>query len=229
MNRRHPATAQCAWGAERKRRRLAEAETTESSKQAFEAYGGPINNVLEFRYLGRVLTAGDDEWLAVVGNLSKAQKSWGRLSRVLGREGSAPKVSGNFYKAVYQAVLLFGEETWVLTQRTEKALDGFQSRFTRRLTRKQPRRKKYGSWDYPPLAEALGEAGLEGVWNLITQKQNTVAQYIAMRPILDLCERATWRTGARLSQRWWEQAGIDLEGAKKQAVESTTISGTESE
>ena len=38
LNNRHPVTAQCARGAERKRRRLAEAETREISEQAFEAY-----------------------------------------------------------------------------------------------------------------------------------------------------------------------------------------------
>ena len=45
---RHPITAHCARGAERKRRRLAEAETRDISEQDFEAYGGPIKNVLEF-------------------------------------------------------------------------------------------------------------------------------------------------------------------------------------
>ena len=42
----------------------------------------------------------------------------------------------------------------------DKALDSFQSRVVRRLTRKQPLRKKDGKWNYLPLAEALGEAGL---------------------------------------------------------------------
>ena len=101
------------------------------------------------------MTAGYDDWLAVVGNLGKSRNSWGWLSQVLGREGAYPKVSGNFYKAFAQAVLLFGVETWVLTQRMEKALDSFQSRVARRLTGNQLRRKKDGSWDYPPLAEAL--------------------------------------------------------------------------
>ena len=71
LNRCHPWTAQCAKGAERKRRRLAETETRENSEQAFEAYGAPIKSVLEFKYLGRILTAIDDDWPAVVGNLSK--------------------------------------------------------------------------------------------------------------------------------------------------------------
>ena len=38
LNGRHPATAQCVRGADQKRRRLAEAETRESSERAFEAY-----------------------------------------------------------------------------------------------------------------------------------------------------------------------------------------------
>ena len=69
LNGRHSSTVQCARGAERKRRRLAELEIRERSEQAFEAYGKPIQNVLTFRYLGRVLTVGDDDCLAVVGNI----------------------------------------------------------------------------------------------------------------------------------------------------------------
>ena len=68
-----------------------------------------------FKYLGRILTETDDDWPAVVGNLGKARRSWGRLSRVLSREGADPKVSRVFYIALTYAVLLFGSETWVLT------------------------------------------------------------------------------------------------------------------
>ena len=45
LNRRHPGTAQCAKGAERKRRRLEETETRENSERDFEAYGAPIESV----------------------------------------------------------------------------------------------------------------------------------------------------------------------------------------
>ena len=71
LNGRHPATSNCARGAERKRRRLAESETREISERAFEAYGKPLENVTTFRYLVQVLTAGDDDWHAMVGNLGK--------------------------------------------------------------------------------------------------------------------------------------------------------------
>ena len=126
-------------------------------------------------------------------------------------------------------MFLFGAEMWVLTQRMEKALDRFQSRFARRLMRRQPRRKKYGRWDYPPLAEALGEAGLERKGKTIARTHNTLAKNIATQPILDLCKRATQGPGARVSRGWWEQVRIDLEGARKRAAESTTRLETEEE
>ena len=115
-----------------------------------------------FKYLGRVMTAGDDNWQAVAGNLVKAGKSWGRLSRILSREGADKRVSGHFFKAVVQAVLLFGAETWVLTPRIERALESFMHGAARRITGKQPRREGGGQWTYPPLEEAMREAGFEG-------------------------------------------------------------------
>ena len=58
---------------------------------------------------------------------------------------------------------------------------------------------------YPPLKEAMHEAGFEGIRMDITRRQNMVAQYIVMRPILDLCERSTQKMGARVSRQWWEK------------------------
>ena len=97
----------------------------------------------EFRYLGQVLTAQGDYWLVVVGNLGKAGKSWGRSSQILSREGADPKVSGNFYKVVSQAMLLFGAETLVLNPRMEWALDSFQNRFAQRLAWRHTSRRGY--------------------------------------------------------------------------------------
>ena len=117
LNGRHLGNAQCKKGAERRRRRLAKTETRENLERAFHAYGKSMETVLEFRYLGRLLTATDDDWPAVAGNIKKARLSWGRLDRVLGREGADPKVSQSFYTAMTQQVLLFGADTWVLTRK----------------------------------------------------------------------------------------------------------------
>ena len=123
LNGRHLGTIQCRTGTERKRRRLVEMEMRENSEREFRAYGKPMEAVSEFRYLGRLLTATDDDWPAVAGNIRKARVRWGRLVRVLGQEGADPKVSRSFYTAVTQQVLLFGAETWVLTRKMESSLN----------------------------------------------------------------------------------------------------------
>ena len=64
---------------------MTETEMQENSEREFHAYGKPMEAVSEFSYLGRLLTATDDDWPAVAGNIRKARVSWGRLARVLGR------------------------------------------------------------------------------------------------------------------------------------------------
>ena len=115
------------------------------------AYGNPIETVTNFKYLGQVMTAGDDDWPAVSGNLLKARKIWVRLARILSRGGADRRVSGNFFKAVVQQVLLFGAETWVLTPRIKRALESFMHRAARRITGRQPWRGWDGKWYYQSL------------------------------------------------------------------------------
>ena len=128
-----------------------------STKRDFEAYWKPLKTVSTFKYLVQVMTAGDDGWPEVAGNLVKAQKSWGRLGQVLIREGSDKRVSGNFFKAVVQAVLLFGAETWVLTPRIERALESFLHGAACRITGRQPPRGGGREMDIP--SSEVGHAG----------------------------------------------------------------------
>ena len=113
LNERHLETSQCRTGTERKLQRLAEAEMRATLEKAFHAYGTKMRAVTEFKYLGRVLTNTDYDWLAVAGNIRKARANWGRLARILGREGADPKVSRSFYTAVTQQVLLFSQKNGV--------------------------------------------------------------------------------------------------------------------
>ena len=127
-------------------------------------------------------------------------------------------MSRNFYTNVTQQVLLFGAETWVLTINMESALDAFQGRVARKLTGRQPRRGRDGRWFHPSLAGAMKEAGIVRIWTSILRRQNTVAQFIATRPIMDLCKGEVRRPGARVPNRWWEQTGIDWKGAREKAA-----------
>ena len=73
----------------------------------------------------------------------------------------------------------------------------------------------------------MEEAGLTDIRTSIQRRQNTVAQYIATRPLLDICEGERQREGAKVTLRWWEQSGIDWEKAKAKVTETETTSGSE--
>ena len=122
-------------------------------------------------------------------------------------------------------MLLFGAETWVVTTKMERALSGFLHGAARRLTGRQERREKDGDWHYPSLEGAMPDAGLTDIRTSILKRQNTVAQYIATRPLLDLCEGARAREGAKVPLRWWDQAGIDWETEKAKGVETDRQDG----
>ena len=62
------------------------------------------------------------------------------------------------------------------------------------------------------------EACFEDIGAYVTRRKNTVMQYIVTQHILDLFERSVWSTGVWLSQRWWEQDGLDLEGSKERKL-----------
>ena len=116
---------------------------------AFEVYREQLKTVPSFKYLGRILTEGDDDWPEVARNLGKAWKSWESMQRILSREGAKMRVSGNFFKAMVQQVRLFGAETWVVTPRMERELNSFIHGAARGITGRQPRRGWEGTWFFP--------------------------------------------------------------------------------
>ena len=71
-----------------------------------------------------MILVADNDWSAVVKNLSWVMTAWRRMLRILSREGAAPQLSDFFLNAVVQAVLLFRSDTWVVTPRMGKALGG---------------------------------------------------------------------------------------------------------
>ena len=58
----------CRSGVERKRLRLEETEIRESTEMDFEVYGKQLKTVPSFKYLGRILTAGDNNWHGRAGD-----------------------------------------------------------------------------------------------------------------------------------------------------------------
>ena len=83
---------------------------------------------------------------------------------------------------------------------------------------------------YPLLDTAIQEAGFEEVEACVLRRQNTAAQYIAMRPILDLCEETVHIQVMWVVKIWREQEVLDLVGifeAKEASEEELGAEETE--
>ena len=203
LNGNHRNTKACAIGARIRRQRNSIEDTRQAREVLFTACGVPLESVSSFKYLGRILTSTDDDWPALYKNLAKARKRWGMVSRVLARDGANERAMAMFYKAVVQSVLLFGSETWVITDRMMDALRGFHHRAARRITGMVAYRVADG-WDSLPIEAVLEVAGLYPIEVYLERRQNTLVDYNSTRPIFDLCNDASRLSGSPNRKYWWQ-------------------------
>ena len=157
--------------------------------------------VSSFRYLGKILLSSDNYWPEVEQNLWRAWGKWGRLSKILGREGYGRRTTERFDVAVVQAVLLFRSKTWVLNPRLEKSLEGFHHQSVWQMASMSPKPQRDVTWVCPLIGTALIMVVLQDIGVYISHHQNTVTQYIVTRPIMDLCLTTEKNPGMCLSRR----------------------------
>jgi ssDNA-binding Zn-finger/Zn-ribbon topoisomerase 1 len=184
LNHRHLDSITCQRGAALQARREQARLLLEAKKVTITTDNHTIPQVPTFCYLGRVLASNNSDWPAIYKNLKKARVQWGLLSRPLIQTGVSPRYQGYFYKAVVQSVLLYGSESWTMTPQMLAVLRSFHHKIARRISGYLPQRNQDDTWHYPPITEALETAGLFPIEHYIRVRQNTIATYIATRPIL---------------------------------------------
>ena len=70
----------------------------------------------------------------------------GMTGNLLGREVADRRTTGIFYVPVVQAVLLFESETWVMTPRVDKALEGFRHWLVQQILGMGPKWQQGETW-----------------------------------------------------------------------------------
>ena len=110
---KHIGTKACKKAATRASKRRQVKANREVDQVIFHIGDQPIQKVSSFKYLGRILSANDDDLPAVAANVHCAHQRWGQVAQLLIREGASSLTMSYFYKAVVQAVLLYGSATSV--------------------------------------------------------------------------------------------------------------------
>ena len=100
------------------------------------------------------------------------------ISRMLGHGGDEWYANGircrtlaRFYITIVQAVLLYGSEMWVLSQRSRRHLDTFHHRCARFMANKHIRQLPSGEWITPHSDDVLEQCGLSPISTYIAKRK----------------------------------------------------------
>jgi hypothetical protein len=132
-------------------------------RSPFQLQGDRLQKVEDFLYLGRTLSSGNDDSLAVQHNIVKAKKNWAEIQRILSCKAVKMKTFVHFYKAIVFNVLLYRSETWVITAATAKSLGAFHNSCIHTISGQPIQRVAVGNkvhWVRPSIGPLLKQTKL---------------------------------------------------------------------
>ena len=91
-----------------------------------------------------------------------------------------------------------------------KRIEGTRTELLKMITRKRAKQFEDGTWETPG-AEGVREAvGTQSARTYIEQRQATVAQWVALRPLFEVCARETgYEGGGWMRKVWWRQEATE--------------------
>ena len=106
-------------------------ERHEDEELSWVVDGGTLEEVEQFCYLGNILDSEAGVEREVRARVAAAWRNWWVLSSLFGNKGIPLKSRGKVYEACIRSILLYGAETWALTDRLMKVLRGCDRKMLR--------------------------------------------------------------------------------------------------
>ena len=150
-----------------------------------------------FKYLGRLLDRSNEDWPTFLCNIRKARQVWGKFKKLLRREEAEPSVSERFYCA-------FGANG--------AEVRGIACGFPEAGHKTKSKAAEGRVVEEATTKIFLRGAGTQPLRTYVDMRHMTVADWVALQPIFDVCARDMgYEEGGRLWVPWWRKAA-----AKKQ-------------
>ena len=136
--------------------------------------------------------------------LKSARKQWNCIARILKKEGANPTCMARFYLAIVQAVLLYGADTWVVSERNMDRLKSFHWRAARYMTGEHIRKVREDSWEYPDHEKLLIKCKLLSIETYIERRRGTLRDYIkSNRNELLQQAQKLWKHSRDVNKLFW--------------------------
>ena len=85
-------------------------------------------------------------------------------------------------------------------------LEGVHVGFLRHAMGLKSKRQRDRTWRSAAAARVLNKAGTQTLGTYIDKRQVTVAKWVALIPILEICDRETdYEVGERHHKLWWQK------------------------
>ena len=113
---------------------------------------------------------GDDDWSAVVGNCQKSRNSWGRLSRILIREGGRSEGVGAFFQGCDSGGVVVWSGDVGTDPQDEAGLEYFSNQGL--ATAHWEASEETGGWELgiPLIGGGNGGSRLRGDWDILQEE-----------------------------------------------------------
>ena len=204
---KHQNSFTCKLGASRRRNETKQDRQFEAENVKFHIGGEELERVRYFKYLGRILTEDDDDTRCIENNLKKARQQWNSIAKILKKEGASAKCMAKFYITVVQAVLLYGADSWTISQRNERKLISFHRRAVRYLTDSHIRKLDNGKWVHPNHEPLFRKCGLFPINVYLERRRGTLRRYLETfkEDLLQKAESCTRHCLNVQKVLWWKQ------------------------
>ena len=121
-------------GAEKKLHIFSADDTWVATGTELQALNEILEKVDTFKYLGWIVYFYDSDWTAIVNNLQREPRKWGRLSFLFRWDGSDSRTPGRFYVVVVQSILHLRSEYWVIMAHILWVLESLYNWVVRRIS-----------------------------------------------------------------------------------------------
>ena len=203
----HQNSFTCKRGRMRRQNEIKQDQQFVASNVKFYIDGEEIERVRYFKYLGRILSDDDDDTRCIENNLNKAREQWNKIAKILKREGANAKCMAKFYITVVQAVLLYGADSWTISQRNENKLDSFHRQAVRYLTNTHIQKLNNGQWVHPTHDPLFRKCGIFPINIYIKRRRGTLHQYLEKNraELLQKAENCSKHSLNVHKVMWWKQ------------------------
>jgi len=159
-----------------------------------KVYGRTIKRVKTFTYLGRVVSEDDSDAAAINARIGVANGTfWAISKKFLSAKKVSVKSKVAVYRAVMQAQLIYGAESWVFGTDDARKLQSMQQRALRWATGLQPQVQEVDGvkeYNFPKREAVLKKAEMDHIVDIITHAQLRWLGHVLRMPEEDTVRRA---------------------------------------